>query len=60
MTIGGQIAMALSWSVIILLCGFCFYNVLHTSRKNIHAPLDIDTGDLDDGKTHADREKRSQ
>ncbi len=46
----GWSVMLLSWSAILMLCCFCFWKILHTRRDNIHAPLDIDTGDLDEGQ----------
>ena len=47
MTIAGVVLLAASWASIIVLCAFCFYKVMQAPRKNIHAPLEIDTGDLD-------------
>ena len=43
----GCLILGVSWSTILILCVFCFCKVMSTTRKNIHAPLDIDTGDLD-------------
>ena len=41
----GWSIMLTSWLFIFLLCGFCFARILRTGKQNIHAPLDIDTGD---------------
>ena len=43
----GWTFMCVSWGAIFLLCGFCFWKIITTKKKNIHAPLDIDTGDSD-------------
>ena len=43
----GWIIMGISWGAIFLLCGYCFFKVITTKKENIHAPLDINTGDLD-------------
>jgi hypothetical protein len=47
MTALGWTFMCVSWGAIFLLCGFCFWKVFSTKKQNIHAPLDIDTGDSD-------------
>jgi hypothetical protein len=47
----GWCIMITSWLCILLLCGFCFVKILLTSKKNIHAPLDIDTHDTPDAAT---------
>ena len=47
MNIPGWIMMLTSWTVILSIAGFCFWRVLVVRPENIHAPLDIDTGDLD-------------
>lgn len=46
MTFGGWLFLVFSWALIIGLCTFCVIKVLLTQRANIHAPLEIDTGDL--------------
>lgn len=46
MTLSGWVLLIVSWGVIIGLCSYCVAKVLLTQRANIHAPLDIDTGDL--------------
>lgn len=45
----GLVFMIVSYVLIVSLCGFCFYRVLRTPgvEKTEHAPLDIDTRDLD-------------
>jgi len=43
----GCLILGVSWVTILTLCVFCFCKVMKTPRENIHAPLDIDTGDLD-------------
>ena len=48
MKIPGLILLIMSWSSILVLCAYCFYKVLRTTKKNIHAPLDLDTGDIED------------
>jgi hypothetical protein len=49
----GWTIMLVSWCSIFALCGFCFAKILGTAEENIHAPLDIDTGDADTGDTPA-------
>ena len=50
----GWIVMLTSWIVILCIAGFCLWKVLAVRPENIHAPLDIDTGDLDGkGKAHS-------
>ncbi|MCX7846610.1 MAG: hypothetical protein N2595_01040 [bacterium] len=46
MMLSGWILLVVSWGVIVGLCVFCVVKVLTTQRANIHAPLEIDTGDL--------------
>ena len=49
MTTAGWIVMLLSVGFVLSLTTFCFYRVLRTpeSKKHMHAPLDIDTHDVD-------------
>jgi len=53
----GWIMMLASWTVILCIAGFCLWRVLVVRPENIHAPLDIDTGDLD-GTTTAHGARR--
>jgi len=46
MTLSGWILLIVSWSMIISVCAACFWRILTSQRENFHAPLDIDTGDL--------------
>lgn len=46
MMLSGWLFLVFSWALIISLCTFCVVKVLLTQRANIHAPLEIDTGDL--------------
>ncbi len=48
MTIGGWIFMVCSITAVVSLISFCFYKVLTSSgaTERMHAPLDIDTRDL--------------
>ncbi|MCB0358611.1 MAG: hypothetical protein KDD44_03220 [Bdellovibrionales bacterium] len=50
MTIAGWIFMIGSLSFVIGLLTFCYWNVLRTpsSADHMHAPLDIDTGDVEE------------
>jgi len=48
MTTLGWIILVISWGAIIALSVFCFYKILKVKKDNIHAPLDIDTGDLEE------------
>lgn len=47
MRLSGWLIMCGSWLVIIGLSLYCTVKVLTTRKENIHAPLDIDTGDLE-------------
>ena len=47
MTNLGWLFLIVSWGAIIILSVFCFYRIIKVKKDNIHAPLDIDTGDLD-------------
>lgn len=49
MTTQGWIVMLLSVGFVLSLTTFCFYRVLHTPKtgEHMHAPLDIDTHDVD-------------
>jgi len=44
----GWTMLIVSWGAIISLSAFCFYKIMKVKKDNIHAPLDIDTGDLDE------------
>lgn len=33
--------------VVLVLTGYCFYHVITLPKEHMHAPLDIDTHDLD-------------
>ncbi len=48
MTLLGWIIFLFSNGVVITLVCFCFYRVLTIPQEHMHAPLDIDTKDLDD------------
>ncbi len=48
MTTAGFIVMIVSVAIVLSLCAFCFYKILTEKKPNHKAPLDIDTGDLDD------------
>ncbi len=54
MTNLGWIALFVSWGAIISISVFCFHRIMKVKKDNIHAPLDIDTGDLgeDSDKEH--------
>lgn len=47
MTLSGWIILIISWTAIIALAAFCFGKIFACHRRNIHAPLDIDTEDHD-------------
>ena len=49
MTTGGWIFMCGSIIAVVSLLSFCFYRVLRkpSATEHMHAPLDIDTRDLD-------------
>ena len=49
MNAGGWIVMILSVGFVLSLTVFCFYRVLHAPKttEHMHAPLDIDTHDVD-------------
>ena len=49
MTNLGWTMMIVSWGSIIFLSVFCFYKIMKVKKDNIHALLDIDTGELDEG-----------
>jgi len=51
MMLSGWLFLVVSWALIISLCMFCVIKVLLTQRANIHAPLEIDTGDLPESGT---------
>lgn len=59
MTPLGWIIFLLSNIIVIWLTAFCFYRVLAIQREHMHAPLDIDTHDLNDKDENEDngREK---
>jgi len=50
LTPGGATIMTLSVLLVLGLCGFCFWRLQREPRPSAHhhAPLDIDTRDLDD------------
>lgn len=43
MSIFAWIFLIISWSVIIILCGFCFYKLIAVKAKNITPELEIET-----------------
>lgn len=45
----GVVFMAACVTLVLVLCGFCFWRILRQPRpsKHEHAPLDIDTHDTD-------------
>ncbi len=49
MTTGGWVIMITSMTCVVALVSFCYYKVLThpESTEHMHAPLDIDTHDLD-------------
>jgi hypothetical protein len=49
LTAGGGAIMTLSVLLVLSLCAFCFYRILRepAPSEHHHAPLDIDTHDLD-------------
>lgn len=51
MTIGGWVFMLASISCVVSLITFCFYRVLRkpAAANHMHAPLEIDTHDLENG-----------
>ena len=51
LTAGGWIVMVACVGLVCGLAAFCFYHILSESKpsKHHHAPLDIDTRDLDEG-----------
>ncbi len=46
MTLSGWLFLCCSWALIIGICAACMVKVLRTQSANIRAPLEIDTGDL--------------
>ncbi len=48
MTNLGWTMLIVSWGAIISLSIFCFYKIMKVKKDNIHAPLDIDTGDVEE------------
>ena len=48
MTESGWIVLFVSWGSIIFISVFCFRKIMKVKKDNIHAPLDIDTGDLEE------------
>ena len=49
LTAGGWMAMILSVGLVTLLLSWCIYRVMReSSAKKVPAPVDIDTGDLDE------------
>lgn len=56
MTPAGWIFMLSSIGFVLALVGFCFYRVLRAPRAGrFHAPLDIDTGDLEEERKRRGR-----
>lgn len=41
----GWMLMGISWLAILSLASFCIWKILTVKKGNIHAPLDIDTGE---------------
>ena len=48
MNTSGIIIMVISVTSVLTLCGYCYYKILTEKKPHHPAPLDIDTGDLDE------------
>lgn len=50
MTLAGFLFMSISILIVLSLAGFCYWKILSKpDTPEMHAPLDIDTGDLENG-----------
>lgn len=59
MSLLGWIIFLFSNGVVIALVCFCFYRVLTIPREHMHAPLDIDTKDLEDDENSENEDDKN-